>query len=145
MDRSVLEEYAGLRIERQNVKHRLDQLRRQAAAIKDEVVADTVLGSREDLTIGPIKVVGKPTMAYAEKLRQISALEQRYLVLDIELIAKMGEVEDFLRDIRSSKIRTILRMRYLDGMPWEKISWRFNKSKSWAQLTVDRFFEKNLN
>lgn len=143
MDKTVLGEYMSMRVERDDLEKSIARLRRKAERLRDAQVADTVTGSREDLTIGPIKIVGRPTREYHDTIRRIQNAERRYRQLENELLDKLQEVEDFLQTVKSSKVRTILRRRYIEGMPWERISRSFGKSRDWARNTVDNYFRKN--
>ena len=65
MDKEVLIQYCELMEEIKDIRRRIRELDRFLE--HPPIVADTVKGSRRDLTIGPIKVTGIPDPVYCRK------------------------------------------------------------------------------
>ena len=141
MDKNILAEYAAMLDELEDMQKRITVLRERQKELKDERVADTVTGSREDLTIGPIKVTGKPTMAYALVGADLDRLLQHYKELQQEMSPLLLEVETFISQVRNSEMRTILRLRYIDRKTWGDIARRKGRSPDWCRKRVERYLK----
>lgn len=142
-DRDLLKQYDALRKEQEYLRRQLRRIRSDLAALKDMIVVDTVTGSREDLTIGPIKVSGPPTMAYRAAKRRLRSQQKRYQLSLNKADGLLQEIEKGIEEIPDARIRMILRLRYSDGKDWGSISRYFGNTKEWSRNQVDRFFSKN--
>ena len=72
MDKDILVQYCEMKEEIKDLRQRIMKLDK---FLQDPpIVADTVTGSRKDLTIGPIKVTGIPDPIYRRK----QAARERY-------------------------------------------------------------------
>ena len=96
----------------------------------------------EDLTIGPIKVSGPPTMAYRATLRLLKSQEVRYAESLARSKQLLAEIDATIGSVPDAKIRDILRRRYISGEKWETISKTYGKSREWARNTVENYFKK---
>lgn len=143
-DRDLLKQYDALRKEQEYLRRQLRRIRSDLAALKDMVVVDSVTGSRDDLTIGPIKVSGPPTMAYRAAKRRLRSQQKRYQLSLKKADGLLQEIEKGIEEIPDARIRMILRLRYSDGKDWGSISRFFGKSKDWARITVENFLKKDL-
>ena len=143
MDKSTLEEYIALLREMEDLEHRIRETEYKSRELLRTIVSDTVEGTREDGTYGPIKIKGVPVPAYEEERQRLRAQKARYERLKREIRAQKDFIEDFILHVPKSQIRTILRLRYLDGKTWEQVSRKFGQSRTWSQMQVDRFFAKN--
>lgn len=141
--KELFEQYAAMRLEHADLKKRISRMQRELKLLKNSQVADTVTGSREDLTIGPIKVVGKPTRQYAEQSKRLTALIERYNRNASELEAKLEEVEVYLEAVEDARLRTILRLRYVDGYTFTDVGMRIGISGDGVRKILDRYFCKN--
>ncbi len=143
MDKSTLEEYIALLSEMEDLEQRIWETEYKSRELLRTIVSDTVEGTREDGTYGPIKIKGVPVPAYEEELQRLRSQKARYEHLKREIRAQKDFIEDFILRVPKSQIRTILRLRYLDGKTWEQVSRKFGQSRTWSQMQVDRFFAKN--
>lgn len=139
--KELFEQYAAMRLEHADLKKRISRMQRELKLLKNSQVADTVTGSREDLTIGPIKVVGKPTRQYAEQSKRLTALIERYNRNASVLEAKLEEVEKYLDAVEDARLRTMLRLRYVDGYTWTDVGMRIGITSSGVRMAIERFFE----
>ena len=140
--KELFEQYAAMRLEHADLKKRISRMQRELKLLKNSQVADTVTGSREDLTIGPIKVVGKPTRQYAEQSKRLTALINRYNRNATALEAKLEEVEVYLEAVEDARLRTILRLRYVDGYTFTDVGMRIGISGDGVRKILDRYFCK---
>ena len=139
--KELFEQYAAMRLEHADLRKRISPLQRELRLLQNSRVADTVTGSREDLTIGPIKVVGKPTRQYAEQQKKLAALIARYNTNADILAAKLEEVEHYLDAVEDARLRTMLRLRYVDGYTWTDVGLRVGLTSSGVRMAIERFFE----
>ncbi len=141
--KELFEQYAAMRLEHADLRKRISRMQRELRLLQNSRVADTVTGSREDLTIGPIKVVGKPTRQYAEQQKKLAALITRYNTNADILAAKLEEVEHYLEAVEDARLRTILRLRYVDGYTFTDVGMRIGISGDGVRKIIDRYFCKN--
>lgn len=141
--KELFEQYAAMRLEHADLRRRISRMQRELRLLQNSRVADTVTGSREDLTIGPIKVTGKPTRQYAEQQKRLSALINRYNRNAAALEAKLEEVEQYLEAVEDARLRTILRLRYVDGYTFTDVGMRIGISGDGVRKILDRYFCKN--
>lgn len=139
--KELFEQYAAMRLEHADLRKRISRMQRELRLLQNSRVADTVTGSREDLTIGPIKVVGKPTRQYAEQQKKLAALITRYNTNADILAAKLEEVEHYLEAVEDARLRTMLRLRYVDGYTWTDVGLRIGLTSSGVRMAIERFFE----
>ena len=139
--KELFEQYAAMRLEHADLRKRISRMQRELRLLQNSRVADTVTGSREDLTIGPIKVVGKPTRQYAEQQRKLAALINRYNTNADIMAAKLEEVEAYLDAVEDARLRTMLRLRYVDGYTWTDVGLRIGLTSSGVRMAIERFFE----
>lgn len=139
--KELFEQYAAMRLEHADLRKRISRMQRELRLLQNSRVADTVTGSREDLTIGPIKVVGKPTRQYAEQQKKLAALIARYNTNADILAAKLEEVEHYLDAVEDARLRTMLRLRYVDGYTWTDVGLRIGLTSSGVRMAIERFFE----
>lgn len=139
--KELFEQYAAMRLEHADLRKRISRMQRELRLLQNSRVADTVTGSREDLTIGPIKVVGKPTRQYAEQQKKLAALIARYNTNADILAAKLEEVEHYLDAVEDARLRTMLRLRYVDGYTWTDVGLRVGLTSSGVRMAIERFFE----
>ena len=141
--KELFEQYAAMRLEHADLKKRISRMQRELKLLKNSQVADTVTGSREDLTIGPIKVVGKPTRQYAEQSKRLTALINKYNKNATALESKLEEVETYLDGLEDARLRTILRLRYVDGYTFTDVGMRIGISGDGVRKVIDRYFGHN--
>lgn len=138
--RQELQDYDALVVELGDVAQRIERIMKRKNELAHTLVSDSVEGTREDGTYGPIKIKGLPLPEYEKEVRRLKRMEERYKFLQIEISSRTEAVEEFIETVESPQIRTILRMRYIDRAPWEKISRRFGRSRDWARKSVDNFW-----
>ena len=144
MDKSILEDYSALMAEMEDLERRIRRTKAKIVELETTVVADSVQGTRDNGTIGQIKIKGIQVPAYDREVLRLKRQKARYELLRAEIGVQKAEVEDFISRVPKSEIRTILRLRYLDGRTWEQISRRFGRGREWSRNKIDRFFQKRL-
>lgn len=114
-------------------------------------MADTVRGSRKDLTIGPIKVTGIPDPVY---WRKQSARERYKKILELkeaELLELTSQAEEYIDSIPKAELRIMMRMFCIDGLSYVAIARSMNSTFPGRKIKytdenvrkrIQRFFEK---
>ena len=153
LDRSVLIEYADMKEEIKDLRKRIEADRKALYNLNSMVVGDVVtLGKKGKKPLGTYKIEGQPIKAISRKQkaweRKIALLEQ----LEADLLEKQTEVEEYIEQIEKSRIRTMFRFYYIDGLTWEMVAMRMNYAfpkktipftKDSCRKIHDRYLEKN--
>ncbi len=143
ISREILNQYDALIDESSDLSKRIEELSRKISRLTHDVVSDTVKGTREDGTYGPIKIKGMPTVEIDETKEQLNKKLRKYKETEVKIGRLRQEIEEYIFTVDDSRIRTILRLRYVDGKTWLQIGMRYGKSKQWAYSKIERYFEKN--
>ena len=143
MDKDILVQYCEMKEEIKDLRQRIMKLDK---FLQDPpIVADTVTGSRKDLTIGPIKVTGIPDPIYRRK----QAARERYKKLlelkEAELLELTTQAEEYIDSIPKSELRIMFRLYYIDGLTWVQVAHRMNSMlpKRRIKYTVDNCWRRN--
>ena len=64
--------------------------------------------------------------------------EKKDELLDITI-----DIEEYLKEIDNSRIRQIIRHKYIDGMNWIQIGHKMKTTADGARMELKRFFKKN--
>ena len=145
MDKKILIQYADLQDEIKDLRKRIEKTKYQITQLeKQGIVSDTVRGSRQDGTIGPIKITGFPDRDYHKRKntlnRQLMLLQEK----EDELLELTNEVELYIESIEDSRIRRIFRYRYLDDMSWTRVAMMMggDNTADSCRMAHNNFFEK---
>ena len=143
MDKDVLIQYSDLVEEVKDLRRRIEKL--QDNIDKLVPVKDSVKGTRKDGTIGSITVSGYPVPAYYRYKNQLEKREAALRKKEAELLELVNTVEEYITGINDSKMRRILRYRYIDNMSWTKIAFRMGKkySADGCRMLHNRFLEES--
>lgn len=120
MDKNILAQYCDLVEEVKDLRRRIEKL--QDNINKLEPVKDSVKGTRRDGTIGSITISGYPVPAYYRYKNQLETRKTMLREKEKELLEMVNAVEEYITGIDDSRIRRILRYRYLDGMTWQQVA-----------------------
>lgn len=142
MDKSILEDYSALMAEMEDLERRIRRTKAKIVEFETTVVADSVEGTRPDGTYGAIKIKGIPIPAYEAEARLLHRQKCAYERLCASLSAEIAAVEDFINRVSETRIRTILRLRYLDRKTWEQVARAVRKSPDQCRKQVERFLAK---
>lgn len=140
MDKSILRQLADVRNEIRGLEQTIVSVQKKIDALEQDKAYAIVVGSREDLTIGPIKVRGHPK-EYEEK---IGELQKRKTLMEekrIELLQMESMTEEYIQSINDSGLRQILRYRYIENLSWQQVAaqMRWKYSAESCRKKVERF------
>lgn len=151
MNLETLTQYCDLREEIKDLCARIDRDERRLEKIESEgIVSDTVTGTREDGTIGPIKITGFPVPEYDTVKAMLKRRIAKLHILEEELQEALNQVDDFINAMPKSEIRMLFRLYYLDDYNWIQVArimnQRFPKKKyteDSCRMKHNRYLEKN--
>jgi len=143
MDKDILIQYSDLVEEVKDLRRRIRKL--QDDIDKLEPVKDSVKGTRKDGTIGSITISGYPVPVYYRYKNQLEKREAALRKKEAELLELVNTVEEYITGINDSKMRRILRYRYIDNMSWTKIAFRMGKkyTADGCRMLHNRFLEES--
>lgn len=143
MDKDILIQYSDMVEEVKDLRRRIRKL--QDDIDKLEPVKDSVKGTRKDGTIGSITISGYPVPVYYRYKNQLEKREAALRKKEAELLELVNTVEEYITGINDSKMRRILRYRYIDNMSWTKIAFRMGKkyTADGCRMLHNRFFEES--
>lgn len=144
MDKTALEQYISIKEEIADLERRIFNDRKEIKKLEKQIVSDTVTGSREDLTIGPITVNGIAERLIEKKRERISARLIKQHQFKEKLEETRVEIEDYIQTIENSEIRRIARYRYIDDLEWQQVAVRMGKgySEGACRKKIERFLKK---
>lgn len=140
VDKDILIQYSDLVEEVKDLRRRIQK--NQDDIDKLETVSDSVKGTRRDGTIGSISITGFPSPRYY-KLKETLYKRQRSLSeKEDELLELINQVEDYINSIKDSRIRRIIRYRYIDDLNWVQVARKMGKKATadGCRKAHDRFF-----
>lgn len=128
----VLEKFRRYRWLVREIEHLVEELERTRSAREwmTPILSDAPKGSFGD---GTMLETG------TEKMIQI---EECIAGQIIQLTKHRSAIESLLSLLESPKERTLLRMKYIDGMTWEEIEKREYLDERWARRIVGRAIHK---
>lgn len=143
VDKDILIQYSDLVEEVKDLRRRIRKL--QDDIDKLEPVKDSVKGTRKDGTIGSITVSGYPVPAYYRYKNQLEKREATLRKKEAELLELVNTVEEYITGISDSKMRRILRYRYIDNLNWVQVAVRMGKkyTADGCRMLHNRFFEES--
>lgn len=125
MNKEILVQYMEIVGEIKDIRKRKEKLEKEIKNL--ETVSDSVKGTRKDGTYGIIKITGYPTPEYNRKKL---AIERYQAILDrkeTELIEMTCQAEEYIESVEKSELRIMLRLYYIDGLPWWKVAQAMNR------------------
>ena len=143
MDKDILIQYSDLVEEVKDLRRRIRKL--QDDIDKLEPVKDSVKGTRKDGTIGSITISGYPVPVYYRYKNQLEKRETALRKKEAELLELVNTVEEYITGISDSKMRRILRYRYIDKLNWVQVAVRMGKkyTADGCRMLHNRFFEES--
>lgn len=120
LDKEVLIQYCEVQEEIKDLRRRIRELDKFLE--NPPIVADTVKGSRKDLTIGPIKIKGIPDPEYQKKERARKRYKKLLEEKEAELLELTCQAEEYIESIPKSEMRSILRFSIIDGLSNQQVA-----------------------
>lgn len=124
MDKGALLQLSEIKKEIADLEERIRKDERKMEEYSNLVVSDTVTGTRPDGTFGPIKITGLDRKHYNRQKLLVHHKREMLKGLQEKLLQKEIEAEEYIQTIQDSRLRQILRYRYVDGLPWQQVARR---------------------
>ena len=142
MEKDILKQLPYIRKEITDTGAEISSIQKKIFRLKQEEVCDTVTGSREDLTIGPIQIRGHPQKEYG---KQMSELQKKKTLMEkkrTKLLQMEREAEEYIQSISDMGLCQILRYRYIYNLSWQQVAnrmgWKYTADS--CRKRAERFF-----
>ena len=147
MEKQILEQYADIQEEHRDLLRRIEKVEAQLEKMNEKgyVASDTVTcGKRGRKPLGTKKVTGFPFPEYTKKKRALKQYRLQLQLMDEKLHDTLNKVDDYINSVEDSRIRRILRYRYIDDMNWVQVAHQMGKNHTpdSCRKVVERFLEK---
>jgi len=146
VDKSVLIQYISLKAEIADLEERIQKLRKEIGRMEgnDYQVSDSVKGTRRDGTYGSIRITGYPYQLCQQKRWQLKRREYNLTKFQAELLELINEVDDYINGLEDSRMRRMLRHKYLDELSWVQVAHRMGRkyTADGCRKQVERFLQE---
>jgi len=130
-----LDQYAAMKAE-------LDELREYIKRLESGVVHDRVQGSMDEhpYTLRTFDVEG----IAPKNVDKVQGLRNMLMAKEYELSAALWTIEEWMRSVKDSQVRRAIRLKFIEGWTWPKVSRRVygSPSECTARSAVRRYVEK---
>lgn len=127
MEKEILMEYADVRVELKELRKRIEEDQNELNKMENSVVTDSVSrGKKGKKSLGNVKITGKPDGLIERKRQQLKrkiALQEQ---LEVELLEKQTQAEEFIQTVEKSEMRTMLRFYFIDDLTYAQTAERMN-------------------
>ena len=142
----MLIQYISLKAEIADLEERIQKLRKEIGRMesKDYQVSDSVKGTRKDGTYGSIRITGYPYQLCQQKRWQLKRREYNLTKFQAELLELINEVDDYINGLEDSRMRRMLRHKYLDELSWVQVAHRMGRkyTADGCRKQVERFLQE---
>ena len=144
IEKNVLKQYSSVKKEIADLEQMMANSKRKIKKYEKQVVSDTVIGTRQDGTTGPMKITGI-AQQYIDREYELNEKRIQRMGRCKERLGKLlAETEEYIDTIPDSEIRRIARWRYLEELEWNQVAIRMGKgySKDSCRMRMERFLQK---
>lgn len=155
--KEILEQYSSMLLEKKEVENSIAKLENQIADIQEKMVAiengervkDKVKGGNGGWQSYVIE--GVPTLEYSEKKTELQTkmlrLNERQATLETleaEIEDILNAVENFILSLKDSRIRLIIRYKYVQNMSWGQVAKKMGggNTEEGVKSAFHRYFKK---
>ena len=135
----ILSKCEDTKREIKDLEQRIQKLEEAESA---KVVVDSIRGSSNAFPYisRNIAIEGIEEKKESKKITRYKRMleEKKDKLLDITI-----DIEEYLKEINNSRIRQIIRHKYIDSKNWIQIGHLMDTSADAARMELKRFFEKN--
>lgn len=127
MEKHILEQYVDLQGEERDLLRRIQTVSDQIQNMETDgyMVADSVTcGRKGKKPLGTQKIQGFPYPDYVNKRAKLRTYKMQLELADQKLLELLSEVEKWVQDVPDSRMRKIVRYRYIDGCNWVQVAHR---------------------
>lgn len=128
MDKSILEQYADLTREQEDLKKRIRNTERKIMQLCKEQVADSVThGKRGKKPLKRTVIVGTPARELRRKRSALERYKAELEAAEYQLQEMISDVQRYISQIDDSRIRRIFQYRYVDKLTWFQVAMKMGK------------------
>lgn len=139
LTKDILVQYSDLTEEVKDLRRRIQKLNDQIKKIEQEgTVKDCVKGGYGG--IQHYNIEGIPYPEYSRKKTSLYLYKAQLENAELELLEKTNEVEEYIQSIPDSRIRRILRHRFIDNLTWYQVAIRMGGKTT--EESVRKEFER---
>lgn len=142
MNKNVLEQYADLIAEREYLQKRIKWTELKILELCDETVADSVtLGKHGKKPLGRKVIRGNPSPEITKKRVALRSYKKQEKAKEIQIAETIVEVDKYINEIEDSRMRRLLRYRFMDKLSWPQVAHRMGKhhTAESCRKAVERF------
>ena len=146
MDKSILEQYADLTREQEDLQRRIRNTERKIEQLCTEQVADSVThGKKGKKPLKRTVIIGTPTQELRRKRFALVKYKTELAAAEGQLQEMISEVQRYISQIDDSRIRRILQYRYVDKMTWLQLAMKMGKhhTAESCRKAVERYFKES--
>ena len=142
MTKQDLEQYNDLLIECEENEIEIKKIEREIDDLKNMTVKDSVSGGFGGTQHFVIE--GTPVKSYNSKINVLRSTQLTMMKLQHMAVEKRDEIEKFISSVDNSRIRRIIRYKYIDCLSWYEVAERIGgKSNSESvKKELERFLKK---
>ena len=128
MDKNILSEYADMKEEIKDLRRRIADDQKRIDQLRRTIVTDSVsCGKKGKKPIRTVKIKGFPQMEINRRISMLKRRQAKLQMLETDLIEKQIQVEEYIRTIEKSELRTMFRLYYIDNLTWYQVALRMNQ------------------
>lgn len=143
----MLAQYAELLKEREDLRRRLRHTEARLEKIEKDgcLVADSVTcGKRGKKPLGTRVIRGLPFPELKELHKRLGIQKAQLKKAEAKITESVKAAEDFIQSVTDSRMRRLLRYRYLDGLGWTEVAIRMGgrHTAESCRKSVERFLQE---
>jgi len=141
MDKKILSQYCDIQEEIKDIRARIELLERDLEKINEEgAVHDVVKGGMGG--IQNFHIEGFPTIEYDKVRFSLQVRKMKLAELEYQLLEVLNDVDDFINSIDDSRMRQIIRYRFIDNLSWQQIA---NRIKGNTEGSIKMAFKRFMD
>ena len=138
MELKQLEQFKDKVTEIKILENRIMEIQQEA----EECVSDTVRASSKHFpyTQHAIRITGIDI----KKRDKVNRVREKLIRRKAALYHELEEIESYIEDVEDSKVRQIIQLRYIKGMPWNVVAQKVYgyPNGDTARKKIKRFFKE---
>lgn len=141
--KELLSQYTSLLKERDHVRASIENLEKQIGKMKnDGTVIDSVKGGYGG--IQRFVIEGFPNDDIAKRRGMLEIRRDHLERLEEQILLKINEIERYMNSISNSRIRLIIRLRYINCLQWEEVARQMGggNTEDTCRMMLNRYLEK---